>query len=163
MSASPVESSQQSPLLEVVWRKLHPAVPRHWLFMFAGVIWIGVGFLLCFRTVAWLAPFGLRIEVLLEGTGLLLAGAGYFFVFSSIVGKNIARIHALPERVCAFAFAAWKGYFMIGLMITIGVTLRNSSLPKEYLAVPYTAMGGMLLIGSQRFFRQFLAVALRKQ
>jgi hypothetical protein len=45
---------------------------------------------------------------------------------------------------------------MIGLMVTIGVTLRNSSVPKEYLVIPYTFMGGMLLAGSQQFLRQFV-------
>jgi hypothetical protein len=52
---------------------------------------------------------------------------------------------------------------MIGLMVAIGAALRSSPIPKEFLAVPYAAMGGMLLIGSQRFFRQFLAAALPKR
>jgi hypothetical protein len=131
--------------------------------MFAGLVWVAVGLLLCSRTFAWLSPFTLSTEVLLEGAGILIAAAGYMFGFSAIVQRNIERIHALPDRVCAFAFTAWRGYFMIALMITIGVTLRNSSIPKVYLAVPYTAMGGMLLIGSQVFLRQFLAVTARKR
>lgn len=145
----------------LLW-KIHPAVPRRWLFLTAGVIWLAVGVLLCLRAIGWLAPYPLGTGILLEAAGALLAAAGFRYFFSAIAKKNIDRIRSLPDRVCAFAFTAWKGYIMIGLMITVGITLRNSSIPKEYLVVPYTAMGGMLLAGSQRFLRQFLAVnALR--
>ncbi len=145
------------------WKKLHPAVPRHWLFLFAGLIWAAVGLLLCLRALVWIAPFSLTTGFILEGMGVLLAAAGYIYGFSKIAKKNIARIQSLPERVCAFAFTAWKGYVMIGLMVTIGITLRNSAIPKEYLVIPYTAMGGMLLTGSRRFFAQFLSATLQKR
>lgn len=74
-----------------------------------------------------------------------------------VVQKNIDRIELLPERACLFAFTAWHGYIMIALMIMIGFTLRNSALPMYYLSIPYTAMGGTLLIGSLRYYRRFLA------
>ncbi len=45
---------------------------------------------------------------------------------------------------------------------TIGVTLRNSSVPKVYLIVPYTFMGGMLLAGSRLFLLQFAAAVRAK-
>ena len=45
---------------------------------------------------------------------------------------------------------------MIALMMTIGITLRNSSIPKYYLTIPYFAMGAILLIGSVQFYRQFI-------
>jgi hypothetical protein len=64
--------------------------------------------------------------------------------------------------VCAFAFTAWRGYIIMGGMVVLGLTLRNSSIPKIYLSVPYGAMGGMLLIGSTRFFRRFFT-SLRGQ
>jgi hypothetical protein len=56
-----------------------------------------------------------------------------------------------------------RGYVMIALMITIGLTLRNSTIPKYYLTLPYDVMGGVLLIGSIRFYRQFFVVAWRKE
>jgi hypothetical protein len=85
-----------------------------------------------------------------------LAVAGYFFFFIKVVQKNIDRISRLPERACLFAFTAWHGYIMIALMMTVGIMLRNASIPKYYLSIPYTAMGGILLIGSLRFYRRFL-------
>jgi hypothetical protein len=84
-------------------------------------------------------------------------------MFSTLVNKNITRICKLPDHPCAFAFTAWRGYIIIGVMMTIGITLRNSSLPKEFLAPPYTTMGGALLFGSYRFFNQYYRIVRLKQ
>jgi hypothetical protein len=136
--------------------KFNPAVPRRYLFGLAGILWTTAGTLLCIRAIIWLDVFSTQTECVLEFFGCLLAATGYFFLFSRIVQKNIDRILELPERACVFAFTAWRGYAMIALMATIGITLRNTSIPKYYLSIPYTAMGGILLIGSVRFYRQFL-------
>ena len=145
-----------------IWTRLNPAVPRHWLFALAGLLWTAVGSLLCIRAITWLSVFSLETELLVEFFGAALAPIGYLVLFSKVVQKNIDRILGLPERACAFAFAAWKGYLMIAFMIAIGLALRNSGLPKFYLALPYTAMGGVLLIGSTRFYREFIAISRQK-
>ena len=88
---------------------------------------------------------------------VVLAGAAYFFGFSKIVRRNIDRIMGMPARASVLAFTPLRGYLMIGMMMAIGITLRNSSLPKYYLIVPYYAMGGVLLVGSTRFYRAFIA------
>jgi hypothetical protein len=141
--------------------KLNPAVPRHYLFAIAGVLWTVAGVLLCVRGEVWLEVFPLGTEFAMEAISIGFAVAGYFFLFVKVVQKNIVRIEQLPERACLFAFTAWYGYIMIALMIMIGFTLRNSALPMYYLSIPYTAMGGTLLIGSLRFYRQFLAARTR--
>ena len=135
--------------------KLNPAVPRYYLFGFAGAFWTFAGLLLCGRAIAWLTVFPLSIELGLEAASIAIAVVGYLYLFVNVVQKNIDRIGQLPENACVFAFSAWRGYVMIGFMMTIGITLRNTLMPKYLLAVPYTAMGGILLIGSARFFHQF--------
>ena len=135
--------------------KLNPAVPRYYLFGLAGAFWTFAGLVLCVRGILWLNVFPLSIELALETTSIAISIIGYLFLFVKVVQKNIDRIGQLPENACVFAFTAWKGYVMIALMITIGITLRNTAIPKYFLAVPYTAMGAILLIGSVRFFRQF--------
>jgi hypothetical protein len=94
---------------------------------------------------------------------LVIAAVGYLYGFSKVVQKNIDRIRQMPERAAIFAFTTMRGYVTIALMITIGITLRNSSIPKYYLTLPYDVMGGILLIGSIRFYRQFFVVAWRKE
>jgi len=140
--------------------KLNPAIPRHYLFAIAGVLWTIAGGVLCVRGEIWFEVFPVGTEVALETISIGLAVAGYYFLFTKVVKKNIDRIGSLPQRACLFAFTAWHGYIMIATMVTIGITLRNSTLPKYYLAIPYTAMGGILLIGSLRFYRRFVTELL---
>ena len=135
--------------------KLNPAVPRYYLFGLAGAFWTFAGLVLCARALVWLDVFSLGVELALETASLAIAIIGYLFLFVKVVQKNIDRIRQLPENACVFAFTAWQGYVLIALMITIGITLRNTSIPKYFLAVPYTAMGAILLIGSAKFYRQF--------
>jgi len=143
--------------------RLNPAVPRYYLFGLAGAFWTFAGLMLCARAILWLNVFPLSVELALETTSIAIAIIGYLFLFVKVVQKNIDRIGQLPDHACVFAFTAWQGYVMIALMITIGITLRNTSIPKYFLAVPYTAMGAILLIGSAKFFRQFsTSLAQRK-
>jgi hypothetical protein len=143
--------------------RLNPAVPRHYLFGLAGAFWTFAGVLLCARAIIWLDVFPIGIEIALETGSLSLAVAGYWVLFVKVVQKNIDRIGHLPDPACVFAFSAWQGYIMIAAMMTLGITLRNTSIPKYFLAVPYTAMGGILLIGSARFFRQFAAARILRK
>jgi len=142
---------------------LKPAVPRKYLFMIAGLIWTSVGILLCWRALGWIENFQKSLEMLLGILGIVLAVAFYFLGFSRIAAKNIRRICALPDKVCLFAFTAWKGYLIIGMMVTAGVLLRNSSFRKDFLAVIYTAMGGALVLASVQFYVWFIRIALGQE
>lgn len=144
-----------------IFQRLNPAVPRRYLFLLAGGLWTIAGALLCWRGAIWLDVFPFLTEFALESISIVLAAAGYFYLVSRLVKQNIDRICELPERACMFACTAWRGYFMIALMMAIGITLRNSSIPSHYLSIPYTAMGGALLAGSARFYREFLAIGIR--
>ncbi len=142
---------------------IKPAIPRGWLFAIAAAAWLTAGSILCARALIWLAddPPPEAIVLALAGTasGLLF----YRFLFRRVAGKNIIRICRLPERPCLFAFTAWKGYLMIGGMVTTGILLRGSSLPREVLIVPYTAMGGALIIAASRFAGAFWSVVVRRR
>lgn len=146
----------------LILSRLNPAVPRYYLFGLAGAFWMFAGAMLCARAILWLNVFSLTIELALETTSVAIAIIGYLFLFVNVVQKSIDRIGQLPESACVFAFAAWRGYIMIALMMTIGITLRNTSIPKYFLAVPYAAMGAILLIGSARFFHQFATSMSRR-
>ncbi len=142
--------------MDTLLTKLNPAVPRHFLYALAGFLWAVAGTLLCFRGIVWIEGLRFPAALGIELAGIALAVAGYLYMFSRLVERNIARIGGLPEHACVFAFTAWRGYLIIAMMMTAGITLRNSSFPRLYLALPYTAMGGMLLTGSVAFSRRFL-------
>jgi hypothetical protein len=41
-------------------------------------------------------------------------------------------------------------------MVTMGITLRHSPIPKQYLSVIYTGIGLALFLSSIRYFRNLL-------
>jgi hypothetical protein len=139
-----------------------PSVPRHWLFAMASLFWLTAGGILCTRASIWLANDSTRTAILLEVSGIVAGLVFYILLFIKVARKNIVRICSLPDRPCFFAFTAWKGYLMIGGMMTLGIMLRNSSLPREILIVPYLAMGGALILASFRFAVMFWNTAIRK-
>jgi hypothetical protein len=134
-------------------------IPRHWLFLIAGVVWTGVGILLWSRAILWSYALAAPWEMILLGSSVIISAAGYRFGFSSVVGKNVGRIRSLPVKASPLSFTGARGYIMIVLMIGIGIVLRNSALPKVYLSLPYASMGGVLLLGSLSFYRNFFETA----
>ena len=143
------------------FKKIRPAVPKCLLIALAGLMWSTVGVMLCSMAYCWLKevdwltafPFGLF--------GIILSLAAYRFGFSKIARKNINRICLLPEKGCIFAFQAWKSYLIIAFMIALGIILRHSPIPKHYLAIIYTTIGGALLLSSLHYYRIILKKPLR--
>lgn len=142
-------------------RKLIPTIRSHYLFALAGIFWTIAGGILCVRAAIWMGMLSPGAAIVVALLSIIGVGTGYVFGFTKIVVKNINRINQMPERANIFAFTAVRGYVMIALMMTIGITLRNSSIPKYYLAVLYFAMGGILLIGSVQFYRKFISSVFR--
>lgn len=132
---------------------LKPTVPKCWLFAASGVMWSAVGITMGVTAISWLTDGGMGRGVALSLAGLILAMLSVRWGFGGIAKKNIRRLRRLPERGCFFAFQAWKSYLIIMVMIAIGVTLRQSSIPKHVLAVAYTAIGGALVLGSFYYYR----------
>jgi hypothetical protein len=131
---------------------LKPAVTKYWLAAAAGLLWSIVGLTLCGLAYEWLAVLPLRWSASLGVVGFILALVVYRFAFSKIALKNIDRLRQFPDRVCFFAFQAWKSYLLIAFMVLFGFILRHSAIPKYYLSVPYTAIGGALLLSSFHYY-----------
>ena len=110
-----------------------------------------------FKEIEWFTalPFGLL--------GVFLSLVAYRLGFSGIAKKNIDRIFLLPEKGCIFAFQAWKSYLIIVVMITLGIVLRHSPIPKHYLAIVYTTIGGALLLSSLHYYRKLWQLIILKK
>ena len=145
------------------FKRIKPTVPKCLLIALAGLMWSTVGAMLCsmayywLKVVDWLTafPFGLF--------GIILSLVVYRFGFSGIARKNIDRICLLPEKGCIFAFQAWKSYLIIVVMITLGIILRHSPIPKHYLAIVYTTVGGALLLSSLHYYRGLWRLLILKK
>ena len=142
-------------------KKFDPAVDKKFLIALSGIIWTVVGVMLCNLAAAWLMQTPVKSVVIFSLSGLALALLIHHFGFLKLVDKNIARIMEKEGKVCIFGFQPWKSYLIILIMITMGITLRSSSLPKQYLAIIYIGFGGAMLLSSLRYHRVFIKL-LRK-
>ena len=142
---------------------LKPGVTKLWLIALAGLMWSGVGVMLCRLAYNWLAVVHRGMAASLGLLGVLLAVAAYRFGFSKIAQMNIKRLCMLTERTCIFAFQTWRGYLIIGVMILLGSTLRGSMIPRYYLAVLYTTIGGALFLASLSYYKLLWRTVVRKE
>lgn len=132
-----------------------PAVSKRYLFVIAGIVWSIAGLILIERAYIWLSDFELMRLIIVASLGVVLGLIFYFAGFIKLARKNIRRIISLPDKVCIFAFTAWKGYLIISIMVTSGIIIRQSSVSKHNLAVLYVAMGVALIMGSILFHINF--------
>ncbi len=136
-------------------KKFDPAVDKRILLALSGVIWTAVGILLCTRAVIWLSEATNQKALWLATAGILLALAIHHFGFVKLANKNIKRIMAKDGKVCIFGFQPWKSYFIILIMISLGIILRQSPIPKHYLSIIYMGFGGAMFLSSIRYHRIF--------
>lgn len=149
------QQTQETPK-SIHWiNQLNPAVPKHWLLLVAGLMWSGVGILLITLALTWMAKGFSTLAVLLGLLGIVISVIANRFMFTRLALKNINRILASNDKACLFSFQAWTGYVIIAVMMTLGITLRNSAIPKVYLATVYIAIGGALLLASFNYYRYF--------
>lgn len=137
----------------MTFSRLKPTVPKCWLFAASGVMWSAVGLMMCVTGLGWLAGEGFLRGAAFELAGLVLAFLAVRRGFGGIAQKNIQRLRLLPDQGCFFAFQAWKSYLVIVIMIALGNVLGHMPIPKIYLAVVYTAIGGALFIASFHYYR----------
>ena len=134
-------------------KKYNPAVKKEYLLLPAGFAWLGVGVMLCTMAFRWLQstdhPFILASAGI--ATGILIS----LFGFSKIARKNTERIKALPGSRCFFSFMTLKSYLLVLVMMSFGIALRHSSLPKTFLSVIYIGIGVALAISSISYFKAY--------
>lgn len=132
--------------------RLKPAVSEKWLLALAGATWTMIGMMLCRLSFGWLELVPWRVALAHGLIGIALACILFRFGFIYVAQKNIKRICLSNGKRCIFAFQAWRSYLLISVMIALGIFLRNSPIPKHYLSILYTTIGGALLISSFRYY-----------
>ena len=139
--------------------RLKPALPQPWLLALAGLMWTAVGLMLCRYAFVWLAHPRSWANVALGLIGLAAAAVIYRLGFRKLARRNVERIRQLNDRPCLFSFLAWKSYAIVAVIISGGVLLRHSAIPKPYLAILYAAMGGGLFLSSFVYYVQLQQMA----
>lgn len=133
-----------------------PKAKRSTLIILAGVVWSIVGLALIAVALNWMiaSPAASAIPLAI---GIMAGAVIYHFGFSKLVRINLERINALgpgKERVCIFAFQAWRSYLIIPIMMALGYTLRHLPLPRTQIAPIYLAIGLGLFLSSLIYYRR---------
>jgi hypothetical protein len=136
-------------------------VAKVWLFLLAGLMWSGVGIMLCALAYSWLVDLHSFSALWFGLGGLACSLVVYRFGFLHIAQKNIDRLHAFLEKASLFAFITPKSYLLVAFMMALGITLRSSPIPKVYLSVVYTTIGASLFFSSLHYYPHVWVLANR--
>ena len=139
--------------MKEVLHKYKPGVPKYYLLIFSGIMWIAVGQFLIRLATEWLLLEEDPIKYLFVFFGITLGLIKYRITFLKVINKNIIRIEQRPGKLCAFSFLSWKNYVLVGFMMLLGITLRHSPIPKLYLSILYIGIGLGLILGSITYFK----------
>jgi len=139
--------------------KYNPAVNKEYLLLPAGFMWMGVGIMLISFAFRWLRETPDPLPFMI--TGLAAGVAVYRFGFLKIALKNINRIRNLEGKHCFFSFITFRSYTLILFMIGLGITLRHSHIPRQWLSMIYNAIGIGLTMSSLYYFSNFYLLKKR--
>ena len=129
---------------------------RKYLILVAGLMWCGVGIMLLAFAETWLARYTGRDAWIYYLLGFLAGMPIHHFGFLKLADKNISRLLEVTERRSIFTFITVKSYFTIIFMVALGITLRHSSIPKQYLSIIYNGIGLGLFLSGIRYIRYFI-------
>lgn len=144
----------------MILQKLNPAVDKKYLIILAGIVWCGVGIMLISFAVSWLNKYDGKGTGWYYLAGFAAAMPIQHFGFLRLADKNIERLMAVEGKKCLFSFITWKSYLIIIIMVSMGIALRHSSLPKQYLSILYNGIGLGLFLSGIRYFRKSIKLML---
>jgi hypothetical protein len=139
------------------------SVDKSVLILLAGLMWCGVGAMLIRYAVTWLSLCNGKEQVLFYSAGFLAAMPIHHFGFLKIADKNISRLLPLTEKKNPFSFMTPKSYLIVIVMVSMGIALRHSPIPKKYLSLLYNGIGLALFLSGIRYFRVFFQVVFSKK
>lgn len=142
--------------------KLNPAVDKIFLVLLAGLMWCGVGIMLMSYAVTWLMVFRGPGSWIFYICGFIAAMPIHHFGFLKIADKNLKRLLPLTEKKCVFSFMTWRSYLIVLIMVSLGIALRHSDIPKQYLSILYIGIGLALFLSGIRYFRFFFLLLFHK-
>lgn len=126
-------------------------------------MWCGVGIMLIRYAVSWLSLCTGKEKILFYSAGFLAAMPIHHFGFLKIADKNINRLLPLTEKENLLSFMTPKSYLIVIVMVSMGIALRHSPIPKKYLSLLYNGIGLALFLSGIRYFRVFFQLVLSKK
>ena len=131
-----------------------PAAKRTTLVFTAGLLWTIIGIYLFEKGIRTILPLNATAYIMI-GIGILLGILKSRIVFRKIIDNNIERIKSLSphkEKICLFAFQAVQSYFLVLVMMTLGLLLRKLPIPPLYYGTILIIIGTALFTSSLHYF-----------
>jgi hypothetical protein len=144
-------------------KKLFPYVDKRVLIFLAGLMWCGVGVMMIRYAVSWLSLCAGKEKVFFYSAGFLAAMPIHHFGLLKIADKNIKRLLPVTEKKSLFSFMTAKSYLIVIVMVSMGIALRHSAIPKRYLSLLYNGIGLALFLSGIRYFRVFFQLFFTKK
>jgi hypothetical protein len=144
-------------------KDLTPSADKRILVLLAGLMWCGVGIMLIRYAISWLIPIGIRGASIYYAAGFLAAMPIHHFGFLKIADRNLNRLLPLTEKKCIFSFMKWRSYIIVLVMVSMGIALRHSALPKRYLSILYIGIGLALFLSGIRYLRFFVMLLFKSR
>ena len=134
-----------------------PRASRRTRLLLAAFLWTGIGTGLLTAGVRWLlaAPSPTWLAAL--PLSLAAGWAKGRFLLGPRVDRNSQRLAQGDERRCVGGVFSWGSWGVALLMMTGGMLLRRSALPRPWLGLLYAAVGAALLTASARAWGRFRA------
>jgi hypothetical protein len=144
------------------WDTFKPAVDKKVLVLLSGLMWCGVGIMLITFAVTWLYVYTGSGTIFFYLAGFLAAMPIHHFGFLKIADKNLKRLLPITEKKCVFSFMTWRSYLIVLVMVSMGIALRHSAIPKQYLSILYNGIGLALFLSGIRYLRFTVQLVLNK-
>jgi len=144
-------------------KRFTPQVDKRVLIFIAGLMWCGVGVMLIRYAISWLSICNGKEQIFFNSAGFLAAMPIHHFGFLKLADKNINRLLPLKDKQSLFSFITPKSYLIIIVMVSMGIALRHSSIPKKYLSLLYNGIGLALFLSGIRYFRVVFQLVFSKK
>jgi hypothetical protein len=144
-------------------KKVKLGVDKKFLVLLSGAMWCGVGIMLVIFAVTWLTAYSGEGTKIFYMCGFVAAMPIHHFGFLKLADKNLNRLLLFEEKRNIFTFITWKSYIIIVIMVSMGIALRHSAIPKQYLSILYNGIGLALFLSGIRYLRYFVQLLLDRK
>lgn len=136
-------------------QKFKPGARKKNILLLSAVLWSVVGIILITKGFY-------RLSQVSDGQFLIVIFAIFAGSFKSLLvldkstRRGISRIEELEDGTCLGAVYSKKTWLLVAFMMAMGVFLRRSSIPLEYLCFIYVTIGWGLLFSSRLAWLKWL-------
>lgn len=138
-------------------------VNKQVLLLTAGCVWIVAGInILRIGIVTWGSD--VHDWLFKVGEAIIVFLLFFHFIFRKLFYKHTERISRKGDKNCPFSFFDAKGWVIMIIMITLGVSIRHFHLlPNSFISVFYTGLATALIITGILFFIQGVKIKTIKK